>query len=214
MRVGLAIPCYKDHIPQLWELLQDVAAQTRLPDLVVVSCSSTPEVIQPPMDYPFPLLFMTTPEFKNAAQNRNRAIDVLLQQGCDAVSFIDADDRMHPQRFEAVEVALQDSDFVLHSFILPEDAAPFTPWLGGEIERGVLERAPSGCVYGGETRDIHHSQVTVRSSVLHQVRFPEEQEVFGREDALFCGAAILLPGIRTAYIQHRLSRYSPSRSWM
>jgi cellulose synthase/poly-beta-1,6-N-acetylglucosamine synthase-like glycosyltransferase len=209
MRLGLAIPCYADHLPQLGKLLEDVAAQTRLPDAVVVSCSSMPtEPVLP--NYPFPIRVLTHPEYRNAAQNRNCAAEYLFR-ACDAVSFFDADDRMHPQRLEAVERALENSDLVLHGYLDGEAEAQPPPW-DGAVELGILHRAPSGCAYAGPDRRIHHSQVTVRSGVFARVQFPEAREMVWREDALFCGWALEL-GMRNAYLNYPFSRYTPNRTW-
>ena len=40
MKIGVAIPCYSGHIPKLLCLLNSLEKQTKLPDKVVVSCSS------------------------------------------------------------------------------------------------------------------------------------------------------------------------------
>ena len=41
MRIGVAIPCYIKHIPNLLALLDSIEAQTRIPEVVSISCSST-----------------------------------------------------------------------------------------------------------------------------------------------------------------------------
>ena len=100
MRIGVAIPCYIGHIEQLQVLLDSIAAQTRLPDKVVVSCSSTTEMPPEFSKYEFDLQIICDPMRKNTAQNRNIAAQLL---DTDVITFFDADDVMHPQRIEFVE---------------------------------------------------------------------------------------------------------------
>jgi glycosyltransferase involved in cell wall biosynthesis len=211
MRIGVAIPCYDKHIPHLLLLLEDLKKQTRKPDVVAISCSST-ETFPPLVNYGFPIQVITTKERKNTAENRNiawRALDT------DAISFFDAGDRMHPQRLEFVERALQNADIVLHSFS-EKNETQFTLYPHSEIIYNVLQQAPSGCAqFKNRTlwgKRIHHSQVTVVKNVLHQVQFNERRDYERREDANFCGLALALPSYRNAYIANSLSYYEPSAS--
>ena len=63
MKIGVAIPCYKGHIIRLFELLDSIEKQTRHPDKVVVSCSSTSEFLNS-KDYSFPLQIIITEQHK------------------------------------------------------------------------------------------------------------------------------------------------------
>lgn len=211
MRIGIAIPCYDKHIPHLLLLLEDLKKQTRLPDAVAISCSSTLDFPALP-NYGFPIQVITTKERKNTAENRNiawRALDT------DVISFFDADDRMHFQRLEFVEQALQNAEIVLHSFS-EKNETQFIIYPQSEIRYHVLERAPSGCAQFKDrtlwNKRIHHSQVTVVKNVLHQVQFNERPEYERREDANFCGLALTLPSYRNAWIANSLSYYAPSAS--
>jgi len=209
MRIGIAIPCYDKHIPHLLLLLEDLKKQTRPPDAVAISCSST-ETFPPLVNYGFPIQVIITKERRNTAENRNiawRALDT------DAISFFDADDRMHPQRLECVERALLNAEIVLHSFS-QKNETQFMIYSKCNIIYNELEQAPSGCAQFKKLwdRQIHHSQVTVVKNVLHQVQFNEQSEYERCEDAIFCGLALALPSYRNAYIANSLSYYEPSAS--
>jgi hypothetical protein len=81
MKIGVAIPCYKGHINKLFDLLESIENQTRIPDKVTISCSSTnPEFIPIFKKYTFPLEFIPTEEKKNAAENRNIASSNLKEK--------------------------------------------------------------------------------------------------------------------------------------
>ena len=115
MKIGVAIPCYYGHISNLINLLDSIQSQSILPDKVVVSCSST-SIFENNKKYSFPLRIIVTKERKNAAQNRNIAAAQL--DTMDLITFIDADDIMHPQRIEVLLLVIQNynSDIILHNY--------------------------------------------------------------------------------------------------
>ena len=104
MRLGVAIPCFIKHIDHCYKLLDSINEQSRLPDQVIVSCSSSKPEDFVKREYKFPLTVITSEERKNSAQNRNIAASKL---DTDVISFIDADDIMHPQRLEVIENAFK-----------------------------------------------------------------------------------------------------------
>jgi len=213
MRLGIAIPCFNKHISQLLTLLMTIEGQTRLPDAVSISCSSTKPIEFPELKgYSFPIQLSLFEGRKNTAENRNLAFKRFADM--DAVSFFDADDLMHPQRLEFFELALnKGADIVLHNYTT-NDVNQFELYETANIIYDQLARAPSGCAILKIQGDapIHHSQVTVRRAVLNRVQFNEERAYERREDSIFCGQVLSLPDIRNAYISEQLSYYKESRS--
>jgi glycosyltransferase involved in cell wall biosynthesis len=213
MRLGIAIPCYNKHIPQLLILLKTIEEQTRKPDGVSISCSSTKAEEFPSLTgYSFPIQITLFEERKNTAENRNIAFRRFVDM--DVVSFFDADDLMHPQRLEFIELALQkDADIVLHNYTM-EEVKQFELYETANIIYNQLAKAPSGCAYLKTQRDapIHHSQVTVKRHILNAVRFNEEPAYERREDSIFCGLVLALPTVQSAYISEQLSYYKESHS--
>lgn len=208
--IGLAIPCYNKHIPNLLQLLDSIEAQTRKPDVVSISCSSTSEGEFPSLrDYGFAVLVSTTPERRNAAQNRNIAAGRL---DTELISFFDADDTMHPQRIEGIMVAFSEPcDIVVHSFYQAfESLTPYPRIERFTILRNELRQCPSKCIYLENRSHVHHSQSTVRKEIFEQIRYSEEKEYEAREDSVFCHRVLSLPGVQTGYIAHPLSKYIPS----
>lgn len=210
MRIGVAIPCYKYHIPQLKRCLDSIAAQSVLPDDVVVSCSSTNPEDLPHYSYPFSLRVVPTRERKNAAENRNSAASYLTT---DIVSFFDADDEMHPQRIEAIRDAFHKvpgCDIVLHSYWMgPQTSWTWRTYTDFDIRSQTLARAPSGCaIYSPSPQErIHHSQVSVSEHTWTRYKFNEDQSVERREDSLFCGDILGSGTTQNAYIAVALSKY-------
>lgn len=217
----MAIPCFIKHIPYCLQLLDALEYQTRKPDEVVVSCSSTTEF--PHKQYSYPVKILITEKKQNTSTNRNCAARELQT---DIICFFDADDEMHPQRLEVIERCFQsdsdlqstngvtgDTDVILHSFF--EEAERDRPYPLIDLSnytmiRNQLTRASSGCITLDNVQRIHHGQVSVTKEIFQQVQFPEEREYEIREDCVFCYRVFSLPNIRSVYLPDPLSKYSPS----
>jgi glycosyltransferase involved in cell wall biosynthesis len=210
--VGVAIPCYKFHIPSLKRCLDSIEAQTVKPQEVVVACSSckTNDIPFSTYNYSFTLRVLPRPERRNAAENRNYAASFLTT---DIVSFFDADDEMHPQRLEAVALAFQQHpglDIALHSFLEGEENKnPFETYTSFDFKPQTLKKSPSGCaIYTPNwNARIHHSQVSVSRFVLGRIQFKEDPGNERREDAIFCGDVLAMENCQNVYIATPLSKY-------
>lgn len=218
MKIGVAIPCYYGHINNLFSLLDSIDSQTVVPNKVAVSCSST-DNIDIIKKYNFELDIFVTSEKLNAAQNRNNAISKLLDMDC--VTFIDADDIMHPQRIEILLDTIQkyDSDVILHNYQTNpvNEANIFEKIEDVKVRTNTLIKSWSGCIthihdYDDRIDKIHHSQVTVKNWILHIIKFPEEPDFHFKEDCVFCYKIFSLPNIKHAYISNNLTYYNPSRT--
>ena len=210
MRIGIAIPCFIKHIPYCMQLLDELEFQTRKPDEVVVSCSSTTEF--PKKQYSFLVKIITTEKKQNASTNRNIAASNLTT---DIICFFDADDSMHPQRLEILENTFNDgTDIVLHDRLEgPEQCEQEFKHLTTFMkQQNVLKQSPSGCLecnYNWRQR-ITYGHVSVSKEIYAQIKFPENPAFETREDCVFCYRVIGLPGIRSVYLPYALSKYIPS----
>lgn len=209
--VGVAICCYHGHISALSALFRSIDAQTRRPDQVVVSCSSTsPEDI--PYDvgsYSFSLQIVTCREKKNAAQNRNTAASYLQT---DIVTFFDADDLMHPQRIAAIHHGFSTHDvyFMVHSF---QKSPVFVLYERYSYHVNQLEVCPYGSILvRGHAHDmpIANGHCSVMQWILHECAYPESVEDQGREDTVFSARIIQKYPDHTLYGSDVLSCYLPS----
>ena len=216
--IGVAIPCYKYHIPALTRCLDSIEVQTVHPVQVVVSCSSSEQDDIPVYNYSFSLKVLVWEEKKNASQNRNIAATELLQNpSVEILSFFDADDEMHPQRIQFVSSSFSKlTAIVLHSYLDGADLEKeFRLFLYCTRSYNVLKRAASGCavVEHDSKAKIHHSQVSIHRTIWNKVWFKEEEEYERREDAVFCGDVLSIPGIQSVYIDTPLSKYYMEGSW-
>jgi glycosyltransferase involved in cell wall biosynthesis len=225
MKIGVAIPCYIGHIDSLFRLLDSIQNQTHIPDKVVVSCSSTKDIefdshFEKINNYSFALKIITSDEKKSAAQNRNIAGSNLTD--VDYITFIDADDIMHPQRIEILLNVFQenDCDIILHNYFnnIIFENINFQKIESSEIVVRInsLEQCFSGCIkhkeYLESNEKIHHGHVSLKQSIFNNVKFPEEPEFYRKEDCIFCYRVFSLPNIKNVYIPNELTYYNPSNT--
>jgi len=224
MKIGIAIPAYIGHIDHLFKLLDSIQNQTIFPNKVVVSCSSMKmsdlksKFLEKIQQYTFSLEIIVTEEKKNAAQNRNIAASKLSDM--EYITFIDADDIMHPQRIEILLKVFKehDSDIILHNYFI--DVA-FENDLFKKIDNSEinvransLRQDWSGCIehINYVEEGIHHSQVSIKKEIFNKIKFPEEIEFNRKEDCIFCHRVFNLPDIKNSYIANKLSYYAPSNT--
>jgi glycosyltransferase involved in cell wall biosynthesis len=212
MNLSVIVSCYKPHLQKLLRLLDSINVQTILPYEVIVSCSSTETSELPNFPYyKFKFQILTSKERQNAAKNRNIAADCATGT---YLTFIDADDIMHPQRIEALMTAINNgAEFVMHNFLskseLTKDFLNHTEFT---IEYDCLAPAPSGCVVHKYNKPIHHSMSTVLKNCFHKIRFNEGQSYERREDAVFCNNIVRL-GVKTGYINEKIAKYDEAGYW-
>ena len=218
MKIGVAIPCYYGHIEKLHILLDSIQSQSVLPNKVIVSSSST-HLFENKKVYSFQLEVIISEEKKNAAENRNIAASRLLDM--DYITFIDADDIMHPQRIEVLLEVIKkyNSDIILHNFFDESELNGniFNRIQNINVRTNTLIQSSSGCIthingYDDTVDRIHHSQVTVKKNIFEQIKFPEKIEFNRKEDCVFCHRVFSLPNIKNAYIQNKLTYYKESRT--
>jgi glycosyltransferase involved in cell wall biosynthesis len=214
IRIGIAICCYKGHIGLLKRLFDSIERQTRKPNEVIVSCSSSEwQDIPYRRDmYSFPFQIITHMERKNAAQNRNYAA---AQLTTDVVCFFDADDIMHPQRIEIIADCFQTHPrlmLFLHNIEF-SSSSNFPSIRNAYLYMNQLTR----CVWGStilhppiDHANIANGHASIRRSVLQHVTFQESVEFQGKEDTAFSTDIIQLYPYQTAYCYNVLSRYEPS----
>jgi hypothetical protein len=226
MKIGVAIPAYIGHIEYLFKLLDSIQMQTIIPDKVVVSCSSTKNedfdfYCEQIKKYTFDLKIITSEDKKCAAQNRNTAASKLTD--VDYITFIDADDIMHPQRIEILLKVFEDcnSDIILHNYYTNTE---FDKNLFKKIENNDINIRPnslkqcySGCIthqdYNYILKDkIHHGHVSIKQNIFNFVQFPEEPEFYTKEDCVFCYRVFSLENIKNSYIVNELTYYNPSNT--
>lgn len=96
--VAVIIPCYRD-ASTLAQALDSVRAQSRPADEIIVVNDASPETVQIEAvlrAYP-EVRYLQNPENAGLAATRNNG---LRASTCDVVSFLDADDQLHPDKLK------------------------------------------------------------------------------------------------------------------
>jgi hypothetical protein len=141
--VSLCVPCIPRDIQHLERLLRGVQRQTRPPREVIIAISETSEQsgreLQQRLSNIYPVIVTTTTARQFAGENRNRAVALATSP---IVSFIDADDEIHPQRLEVISDMIVETraKCIVHSFV----------WNGHEVDRKRFDWHRANIIDGRE----------------------------------------------------------------
>lgn len=220
--VSLVIPCVPAHVRYLAECLRSARAQTCPPQEVVVALSAcAPDdnnttiaaaeaAAASVRDARMPVRILAQREPASAADNRNRGARASTQP---IVSFMDADDTMHPRRLERVTVLLREhrADAVLHGYA-HKRACDTWPVGSGRVvspeEARVLEAGDRSCVHL-TFLPITHGHISVRRDVIDAT--PQNPRAHMSEDSLFV-RNVFAAGFRVVLTTDELSSYWQDRS--
>ena len=212
--IGVAIPCYSGHAHLLNSLLENIYNSTVKPAQIAVSCSSwNKDEEQAGLYKDIPIKVKYSKRQINQAENRNLAAGLL---DTELISFIDADDLMHPQRIEYIIKAFQQSTFdvIYHSFVEKLDSQ-YNDIFGEigqlKLSNNAFEVDPNnklGIVLKGYENGVgcHNAHLTVKRKIMKRFKFDENWEVYRSEDSLFT-RMLVENKVRCGYIDNKLSRY-------
>jgi len=227
MLIAVVVPTYRPQFCFLESLLENIAEQTRAPNLVVIRASSCKVDDIPFLEdltsrsWPFPLKILSTGAKQYAAQNRNEGSDA-VPEFFHAISYLDSDDLMHPRRLELLEGMLEKgADVVLHSYIDgPRNAVP--KWW--EVGEPVCEWDPFSfkpekiyshikkcyvtlyrAIYDTDQFWLHSAHITIRLACFKAVRFDET--AFRYEDSQFL-SDIIKRGFKSVALENKLTYWS------
>jgi len=208
MTLGIAIPSYNDHVPYLYELLNEISKSTILPEQVSVSLSSFDGELNLE-EYPFELIVTKTSEFKNSSENRNIASSKLTT---DIISFIDSDDLPHTKRNEyLLDSIKQGSKIIVHNYqmgindgIVCDNPIGELVLLKEYVDTYLDERRfPVG---SKGHQDYHNAHITLVKSVFDEFKYDESPEFFKCEDSIYT-SNLVKNGLKICYISNKLSFY-------
>lgn len=194
--ISLIIPCIPEDMNTLANnLLPTINQQTLYPSEIIIALSETPTLEgrqfqeRLRVSTKIPLYVTTTPTKAWAGENRNRGV---LEAKSEYVSFMDADDSMHPQRIELLSKILSQYqvDGVLHTYSLYPRRI--------NISKGLKKIILPDRVYNyhRKTKDslalfihprIHHGHGTFRRDLWGRIKFSTLPR---GQDALFVREAI------------------------
>lgn len=209
--IGVAIPCYEKHFNLLPSLIENISKSTHRPDHIAISCSSWTHNRRTNTTYDgIPVSIQYSKKVLNQATNRNIAgsmLNTLL------ISFIDADDLMHPSRLEYVVRAFKQGPYhaIYHDFTWEPISHYSNPFeLMDEFKLVSNPVVPNPNEIGLKVQDssyaLHHAHVTVRRDVFNRFKFDESWGAYRKEDSMY-GRTLAEHGVSLGYLANKLTRY-------
>jgi glycosyltransferase involved in cell wall biosynthesis len=212
--VGVVIPCHEPYFKFIPTLLENIDKQSVKPNQVIISCSSWMQTYELNFNYnTLPVKILFTKEILNQAANRNRAA---MYSTADIITFIDADDIIHPRKIEYVINTFQekDVDVVYHTFVnehISNYCNEFNPTfvINSNDYRIVKDPIHVGIMIDRDSNiyPLHHSHISIRKDVFDKIKFPEDQKYYRMEDSIY-GVMLLEKSIKMAFIHYPLTRYT------
>lgn len=212
MKIGVAIPTYKNHLQYLDRVLNSIELQTRIPDIVIVSASECEDKNIHIGAYSFPIKILTNINKQNASTNRNIAANALLKESVDIISFIDGDDEMYPERIDYLLKAFNgDADIVLHDYIIIHNKNDDTNRYSHYVDHmnlypNSIIGNPRHCGVKVDIPNLTHGHLSIRASLFAKEKFKEEPNYVNWEDAEYC-RRIIDKGHKNCYIKNPITLY-------
>lgn len=217
-KIGVAIPSFCRDIPIIKRCLDSIEKQTFKPVIVAVSMSQVEKFpIQLP-NYSFELKIICTPEFKNAAENRNIAGNYIISNyDVDIISFFDSDDEMVPTRLEFISRAFNehDCDFVLHNFAETRNLYDKFNFSQTEYKAYYQKLEPHPFHHGVRTvpgindiknSDIAHGHISVSKKLWEKEKLNADKVYLFSEDSEYARRLVNL-NYKSCYISSQLAKY-------
>ena len=189
--IGIVIPCYKPHIGLLKRVLDSIEKQTKKPDMVIVSCSSSEpsDIPYTQEDYSFPFKIYTHKEKKNISENKNFGTRLI---NTDIVTYFDADDIMHPQRIEIIYngfIKYPNMKLLIHSLRLNPIDLNYPKYdinyINYEMDTFYICKWGALNFKNKSNRNIHNSHSSIKKSLFDEIQYVETPDAKGFEDTLF-----------------------------
>ena len=181
------------------ELMSSIANQTTTAAEVVLSFtnSSYSEALSLRTSFqervdPVPVIVVRSSEAYIQGKSRNNAA---LVSTAELISFIDADDKMHPERLEVIQGAFRENEnltLLLHGFV--EDANESGWELESMLSSKSYAKVGKEEICKSELRSrhqpnldllVHHAHVTVRREMFENFRYDESPARYRIEDSVF-----------------------------
>ena len=201
LSISLCIPAIPRDVESgcLDKLMQSIKRQTFKVSEVVISFSNSTyaearrvKMLAQATVSTIPVKILRFSEVSVQGKSRNNAA---LVSASELVSFMDADDEMHPHRMEAIQEAFRthrDLQVLLHGYVESEDLNwKYTPMFKPSSAYAMVGKHE---ICSSEARSrhqphldllVHHAHITVKLTVFDEFSYDEALESYRVEDSLF-----------------------------
>lgn len=224
--ISIVIPCIPRDIKYLDRLLNSIKNQTYLPHEVIIALSGISQkesrLLETKLKTPkFPIYISGTATKKYASENRNRG--AYYATG-DIISFMDADDTMHPEKLFFVNhyFNLYHPRVFIHGYSIGINNIVKLPkkhniMFGKKIydlaktERGLLVDFNEEKWWISEK--MHHGHVSISKDIVKNVKYREGRQFRRGQDSIFVRDILKHYGRNNStavFVDLPLSQYMPS----
>lgn len=239
MSITICVPCIPRDVDVLeHQLIPSMVNQTILPTQVIIALSETSNDVAGGLERRWSSMLpnvevrvSSTTEKQTPGQNRNRAAEMAAG---DIITYIDADDMMHPQRLEVVSSVLQRTHAycVLHGFTMTDEymSVKFDPHSFADYETmclnpnhgkmqpcwgddGVSLNFWSLVRNGSKAFSLpHDGHSSCLKEVYHKCKYPPQR--YGEDSTFNCIVRETYGNESFAFVALPLTKYLPSDNVM
>ena len=197
--ITVGIPCIPRDISKLDRLFKSIQNQTYKPLEVIIAMSETTKYDADKYEknwnekYKFKIKIIPTEEKCYAAKNRNRIIPHI---NGNLISFMDADDAMHPERLEKInEIFKEYNNYALlhthstnYKSFPPLKKYPKIYYLSDiykmveETKGKHLYIQPKSLI--SELSTLHHGHITCKKEIFNNIKYNESEKYRRGEDTI------------------------------
>ena len=191
MNISLIITLYPPHFKYIINLIKTIEQFTLLPNEVIISVSE--------YNNTFPIINSSILNIKllpinikqNAAQNRNRAIQVAL---CDYICIVDGDDIVHLKKLEICSNIIKNNpeiNLLVHNYdnFKQQQSWNYSKNIDDsniKLYECFINPGCSNLMTKPKEITLHHAHVFFKKSIFKDIKYREDKISERKEDGLFC----------------------------
>ena len=186
MKLSVCIPCHINHADHLKNILSDLSIQTKKPHEIVIFLkpflSSNLNFLHGQFDET-ELKIITSCEESTMGFAKNKCAE---QSSGDILCFMDADDRIHPQKLEFVEKIFtsQTCDAMIHNYSM-NNVSIFNKTLDNPLIGNCFDHVTGTGVDNDLDIPLHFAHCSVKKDVYLLNKFNENWDSYRADDAYF-----------------------------
>lgn len=191
MNISLIITLYPPHFKYIIDLIKNIEQFTLLPAEVIISVSEYNDTIPMINSSTLNIRLLPINIKQNAAQNRNRAINVAIY---DYVCIVDGDDLVHLKKLEIcsnivknnpeVTLLLHNYDFFKEKQIWNINKSIDDSNI--KIHECFINPTCTNLMTSPTQLSLHHAHVFFKKSIFNDIKYREDICYERIEDGLFC----------------------------
>lgn len=190
MNISLIVTLYPPHFKYIVDLIKNIEQFTLLPSEVILSVSEYNDTFPTINSSILNIKLLPINIKQNAAQNRNRAIQVALG---DYICIVDGDDLVHLKKLEICSNIIKNNPEVtllLHNY----DNFKYQTWNFNKsiddsnikLHECFINPLSSNLMTKPTEINIHHAHIFFKKDIFNDIKYREDIFYERKEDGFFC----------------------------